>query len=736
MRPMKVWGISRMKKTIARIALFSTVPFLMGVSKCDSPELDRAGTPPINFTLEKERSESAKDFPEPRIEKILRNGKVIWEEGDAGTPAITAGETLELVGSGFGAGTNVDYAKVLVGRARALEIDLTMYVGHIDVLKAHYFEEDKVFDSWKKEILGWTNNRIKFQVPVTTDRGPIVVSVQKRIGANASLNLDGRPHSVWDPKTERLHGEFSHKSDVVSKLSEAKLSNEVAVKVSNASFKDRAALGEKIFWAYDYNIGAVHQARDLEWTTILAGKATDPMTGQLADPKKLFGAIPITSSLKLPQFKREKIMWDPYPIPNPLTSVVGGDQLYSGETNPTGYVGYIYASSLSPYTGKGGHWAGFSCASCHGQAISYPDKNGNSVTQVFPGLPNPNWSMKWSILSKFKGIKGEEEGISGNADKSMLIYHVPNGAGEHSMVRSSKDHHSPYHNDFLFSPIAIPNVTTHTPLRRSLSHTEFYAGFEGSYIHSEEPDGAIGSMYAEQLKALTAYMVSLNKYDHLLQHIGIYRWLKEKGLLNEIGNAPEREFIYSDKSKYPILASRIARGKEVYQENCVRCHTANFGTGSDENMIPLTEVGTYFSPTIFQNETQSIRTAMMTHLYWVQKRGLLHDTHVKSLEDLVNPERCDTNSALYKKYYTMHSGSFRIPAGTAEQAKATEKHAYFTRPSWDKNHFYWDYQKMLKEFGPREFGTAKPVAIAKTPHPWCAQSKGEIQDLVAYLLTL
>lgn len=285
--------------------------------------------------------------------------------------------------------------------------------------------------------------------------------------------------------------------------------------------------------------------------------------------------------------------------------------------------------------------------------------------------------MKWALLSKFQGIKGQETGVNGDVDKTMMMYHIPNGAGEHTMVRSSADSFSYLRNDFFFSPIAFPNVTTHTPLRRSLSRTELFAGFEGSYVHSEEPDGAIGSMLSDSLKSLTAYMTTLDKDDQLLQNLGIYRWLKENNLTNEVNSVSEKEFIYSKKENYPILASRLGRGKEIYQNNCIKCHQPNFGTGSDENMMPLSEVGTYFSPTVFQRETQSIRTAMMTQLYWVQKRGLLHDTHVKSLEDLVNPDRCDTSSALYKKYYTLNSSTFKIPVGTEAQAKFTEKHAYF-----------------------------------------------------------
>ncbi len=725
-----------MNKSILSLVFIASFSILMGASKCSSPELDRAGTPPIDHRLEEQRRVSAQEFPTPHIKRVYRGDKVIWQEGDTAPLKIHAGETLELEGSGLGSGTQIDFSKVLVGRARVLESDLQMFVGHIDVKKAHYFEVDEIYDSWKKEVLNWEKARIQFKVPETTDRGPLVVSVQKRIGSNPSLTLADRVHSVWDPNTERLHGPYSHKSDVVSKLSQAKLSNEIEVEVVNPRFKARVALGEKIFWSYDYNIGAVHNARDLDWTKIIQGEAIDPITGKKADPQKLFGAIPIMGSVEAPKFVKEKVIFDPYPIPNPLTAVTSGQQLYKGETNPTGYAGYIYASSLSPATGIQGHWIGFSCASCHGQQITFPAKDGKTVSRVFPGLPNPNWSMKWAILSKFKGIKGEEEGVSGDVDKSMLIYHMPNGAGEHSLVRSSLDHHSPYHNDFLFSPIAIPNVTTHTPLRRSLSHTEMYAGFEGSYVHSEEPDGAIGSMYAEPLKSLTAYMTTLDKYDSILQNLGIYRWLKEKGLLAEVNNVSERTFLYSDKSAYPILASRLNRGEKIYNNSCLKCHSSNFGTGTDENMIPLTEVGTYFSPTIFQIETQSIRTAMMTHLYWVQKRGLLHDTHVKSLEDLVNPQRCNTSSPLYKKYYTMHSGSFKIPVGTAEQARATENHAYFSRVSWDRNHFYWDYQKMLKEFGKKEFGLKQAVSIAKTPHPWCVEDETQVADLVSYLLTL
>lgn len=724
-----------MKKRVSYFASFLSMSLLMGVSKCESPHMERDGKPPIDEALEQARRESAQHFEQPRIYRLVRNGKVVWSEGQS-SPQLLAGEILDIEGEGFGAGPEIDYSKILVGKIRVLESDIKMYTGHVDIKKAHYFEENKVFDEWAKEIISWTPTRIRFRVPVTTNRGPLVVSVQKRVGSNLSLSLPDEVHSVWDPNSERIGGFFSHKSDVVSKLSEAKLSNAVELSIENKNFKERVLEGQKIFWSYDFNIGSVHNARDLDWKKILEKNALNPITGEKIDPVTTFGAIPITPNLQLPKIARETISFDPYPMPSPLTSVLSGKQLYSGETEPTGYVGYIYASSLSAKTGTKGKWAGFSCVSCHAQAISFPDSKGKTVTRVFPGLPNPEWSLKWTALTKFKGVKGEEEGIEGEVDKSMLIYHMPKGTGEHSLIRSSKDKHSPYHNDFLFSPIAIPNVTTHTPLRRSLSHTEFYAGFEGSYVHSEEPDGAIGSMFAEPLKSLTAYMGVLSKDDELLQKIGIYRWLKEKDFLSDLNSVSEKKFLYSNLNGYPKFNERLERGKNIYSKNCISCHATNFGTGSDENMFPINEVGTYFSPTIFQKEVQGIRSGMMTHLYWVQKRGLLHDTHVRSLEDLVSPDRCNPQSKLYKKYYTLHKDSFKIPVGTPAQAKVTGKHAYFVRVDWDSEHFYWDYQKMLREFGPLELGSKQTITLPKMPHPWCASSNAEVDDLVAYLLTL
>jgi len=150
--------------------------------------------------------------------------------------------------------------------------------------------------------------------------------------------------------------------------------------------------------------------------------------------------------------------------------------------------------------------------------------------------------MKWTVLqtltNTFDGIYTSEEGPSWNSGKKdiakdMLLYHMPAGAGEHNMVRVVGEG-SHTDNDYQFSPIAIPNVTNYMAIRRSLSHTESYVGFEGSYIHSEEPDGAQGAMSKEWLEALTAYMTTLDQDDDDLRNVGLYRWLKYSNKLSAV----------------------------------------------------------------------------------------------------------------------------------------------------------------------------------------------------------
>jgi hypothetical protein len=190
------------------------------------------------------------------------------------------------------------------------------------------------------------------------------------------------------------------------------------------------------------------------------------------------------------------------------------------------------------------------------------------------------------------------------------------------------------------------------------------------------------------------------------------------------------------------------------------------GAHTNEKMIRLDQVGRFFAPTDFQYKQQSIRVTYLRNLYWVSSRGLLSDGHVRNLEDLVHPDRCSEGSAMYKQYYTLHA-PVRPAPGTADQPtpapdlnrkgdvfrvykakkkhlldfpadarnRFVERHKYFVTVPWDQNHYYWDYQKMRREFGP-EIGAPGPIGMPAAPHPWCARSANEVSDLVQYLLTL
>ncbi len=719
---------------------------------------------------EDERAASATAAATPVIDSIAVDGVEVWRAGDATRPVLRPGQLVAVRGTGFGAGVDVDFSKVMVGNSRVLETDLTMYEQRLDLLAQVNYEVPQPHSSWARDVVSWTDDQIEFRVPAHAHRGPLVVQVQKRLPANGSLLRPGEPHLVVDAQTSRIKDPaFAHACDVVSGLGPAQ-SASVDVDVDNPGYDDLVSLGRRVFWSYDYNIGVVHDIRGLDWTAILAGATTDPITGGPADPETLFGAYPAVRG-QIPDEAIDDVYFDAYPQPNPVPGFLAiGPQRMEGWTRGSGYVGYRYAESAHPFKGDGS-WIGFNCASCHGYPITYERAPGQQVTRVFPGLPNPRWSMKWALLGDFKGITGDEPGprwSPGTAavDKTALIYAMPPGAGEHNIVRLSGEG-SHTDNDYQFSPIAIPSVTNYMPIRRSLSHTESYVGFEGSYIHSEEPDGALGSMTAEALRALTAYMTTLDKYDDDLRRVGMYRWLDAEGLLaGDAGAVSEGQFVQAGFDAYPALAARIDRGAAVFADRCGSCHDDGLGANTSEEMVRLDEVGRFFAPTIYQKEMQSIRATFLRDLYWVQHRGLLSDGHVRNLRDLVHPDRCAPGTPLYDAYYTLHPPAdpgdpgpdfpavaaganrrgdvFRVPRAPSTSAddegarrnRFIERHRYFVTVPWDPDHYYWDFQKLRATYGPAELGTAAPIGMPAAPHPWCASSPDEVTDLVAYLLTL
>ncbi|MCG8313307.1 MAG: hypothetical protein MI976_08830 [Pseudomonadales bacterium] len=721
---------------------------------------------------ELERAASAANFPDPVINNISVNDTIIWMNGQTTPISLSPGDIVTINGIGLGNGVDTDFSKIMIGNTRILETDLRMFKQKLDIADQVNFEIPETHDTWDKNVLGWNPTRIEFRVPDHTGNGDLIVQIQKRTGYHDSLIRPGEPHNVIDAQTSRITDtSFSHHCDVVSTLSETKSTTPIAVNVNNTGLADLVASGRAIFWGYDYNIGTAHAVRNLNWEKIFNYNATDPVTGLTADPYLLFGAVR-TIEGQVPSEAFDDIYFDPYPQESPIPGLLTLQaQLTKGWTRNTGWVGYRFAESSHPYQGKG-EWIGFNCASCHGYQISYEAAPSETVTRVFPGLPNPTWSMRWTLLDNFDGIKTKEkgptwtDGANKAIDKTMLIYHMPQGTGEHNMVRAVGEG-SHTDNDYQFSPIAIPNVTNFMAIRRSLSHTESYVGFEGSYIHSEEPDGAVGSMNKDALEALTAYMTTLDQYDDDLRNVGLYRWLSENGKLatQAGGSLSEGEFVQSGWQSYPGIVAEVNAGKAAFDRDCGSCHSDGLGSHTNEKMIRLDEVGRFFTPTIYQKEMQAVRATFLRDLYWVQHRGLLSDGHVRNLEDLVNPDRCTSGTELYDNYYTLHPPTnpekggidhpdpypdyqkrgdvFRVPKVAsssntdkgAKQNRFIERHKYFVEVPWDEDYYYWDYQKMRTEYGPHELGTPAPIGMPDAPHPWCTET-ADAEALVQYLLTL
>ena len=314
--------------------------------------------------------------------------------------------------------------------------------------------------------------------------------------------------------------------------------------------------------------------------TILHKAMIDRITGQGIRPFPSFGAVPLLPNsgadrLIAPSVAFGEQIFDrptPYPIypafrlPPPLP-----EPLAAGSTAPTGWAGYVFAQvgSLIPGETKPVEWIGFNCAACHADRITYEyEPGGKRVSRFFSGIPNPNWRGTFLALSgrahelvldeelpsnfidqdyppgtqkqiqsllstQFLRALGAthivgEDFLSQHAvtaskapvDKTLLIYNLPPGATESTLFNAAN---SPgdYGNDYFFSPQAIPIITDHTPVRRALSRSELIDGFEGAYLHGEEPEGARGPMFSRSLQDLTLYDSTLHQEDELLRRIGV-----------------------------------------------------------------------------------------------------------------------------------------------------------------------------------------------------------------------
>src|SRR5690606_6256963 len=196
----------------------------------------------------------------------------------------------------------------------------------------------------------------------------------------------------------------------------------IAVQAHNPGVVHLVEKGRQAVWSYDYSTGVAHSVRKLDWAGIVSYKADRPIAGGNRDPVNLSGATKPERG-QVPDEAIDDVYFAPYPMATPIPGFLTTEPgKLQGNTKDTGWAGYRYAEASEPYTGKGS-WIGFNCASCLRYQIRYEQAPGQTVTKVIPGLPNPGWSMKWTVLqtltNTFEGIYAKEEGpswASGNKD--------------------------------------------------------------------------------------------------------------------------------------------------------------------------------------------------------------------------------------------------------------------------------------------------------------------------------
>jgi mono/diheme cytochrome c family protein len=83
-------------------------------------------------------------------------------------------------------------------------------------------------------------------------------------------------------------------------------------------------------------------------------------------------------------------------------------------------------------------------------------------------------------------------------------------------------------------------------------------------------------------------------------------------------NSSDRAFADPFAIEFPSLAGRLVHGAQLFKGSCARCHSAdNAGLWTNEDMHPISAgggrepTGRFFSPTVSQRRTQSIRATIL-----------------------------------------------------------------------------------------------------------------------------
>src|SRR5260370_1983490 len=195
---------------------------------------------------EQQRAASAQSFPAPVVQAMLVNGTQVWSVLSPNTtPLLHPGDVVTLKGSGFGAGPDSDFSKIMIGNSRALETDLKMYNTQLGLLSQVNYEVPTTHSTWNKDIRSWSDSQIVFTVPMHASKGPLQLQIQKRTGYLESLLNPSQPLNIIDAQTYRIptNQNFSYPCDVVSTLTpQTNPITPINLNVSNSNFDNLAQL--------------------------------------------------------------------------------------------------------------------------------------------------------------------------------------------------------------------------------------------------------------------------------------------------------------------------------------------------------------------------------------------------------------------------------------------------------------------------------------------------------------
>src|SRR5260370_14680214 len=211
---------------------------------------------------EEQRAASAQSFSAPVVQAMLVNGTQVWSALSPNTtPLLHPGDVVTLKGSGFGAGPDIDFSKIMIGNSRVLETDLKMYKQQIDLVSQVNYEVPTTHSTWNKDIQSWTDSQIVFTVPMHATKGPLQLQIQNRTGYLESLLNPSEPLNIIDAQTYRIPTDqnFSYPCDVVSTLTpQTNAITPISVNVSNPNFNALVQLGRQIFCSYYYTLALSH----------------------------------------------------------------------------------------------------------------------------------------------------------------------------------------------------------------------------------------------------------------------------------------------------------------------------------------------------------------------------------------------------------------------------------------------------------------------------------------------